>query len=91
MEDETSCHISGQRIYGRLTASQAEQCIRLSKEVCPAGEWEPSELSGRALPGVLKNRHTLARVSTRRMRDLFRKKIWWRCYYCNLNEEQINV
>lgn len=35
------------------------------------------------------SRHRLVLVATRRWRDLFRRRTWWECPFCDLHEEQV--
>jgi hypothetical protein len=47
------------------------QLSRLWAATCPAG----------------RDRHLLVKVSTRRWRDWFRARVWWKCWNCDLEEE----
>lgn len=62
-----------------MTETKWEQHDRLSNEVCPVSD--KPEWSGPP------TNHGLIAVTSRSWRDWFRKRRFWRCWFCDLREE----
>lgn len=78
--------MSGNGVAPNPKWSEAKQAQwrALSEEPCP-GNPEPPDMPR----DVSYVRHGLQRVTSRSWRDLFRKRSYWRCWFCDLREEVV--